>query len=96
MLVITLQKQSTTVYAACDRSEPTTCSALGCTGPARDDNGYGVAPYLGLSVSLFEGYGAPAADPFPRRNHRILRIDGQRVADLRERSGGRKRELQQQ
>ena len=28
------------------------------------DNGYGVAPYLGLSISLFEGYGSPHSNPF--------------------------------
>jgi len=50
-IVITLQKQSTTV-------------TLPVTGPLGGSNGYGVAPYLGLSVSLFEGFGAHATDPF--------------------------------
>ncbi len=48
VLVITLQKQSTTV-------------TLPVNGGA---SGYGTAPYVGLSESLFEGYGAPAANPF--------------------------------
>ncbi len=29
-----------------------------------DNNGYGVLPYLGLSISLFEGYGSPHSNPF--------------------------------
>lgn len=37
-------------------------SPLGTTGGG--GNGYGIAPYLGLSVSLFQGYGAPSTDPF--------------------------------
>jgi len=48
VLVITMQKQSTT-------------AVLPVNGGA---NGYGTAPYLGLSMSLFEGYGAPSSDPF--------------------------------
>ncbi len=51
VLVITMQKQSSTV-------------TLPVVGPLGGSNGYGVAPYVGLSESLFEGYGAPAADPF--------------------------------
>jgi hypothetical protein len=60
VLVITLQKQSTTVTLP--KTGPAGCGALGCTGGG--NNGYGVAPYLGLSNSLFQGYGAPSADPF--------------------------------
>jgi len=37
-------------------------SPLGLTGGG--GNGYGVAPYLGLSVSLFQGYSAPSSNPF--------------------------------
>lgn len=48
VLVITLQKQSTTV-------------SLPVNGGG---NGYGTAPYLGLQVSDFEGFGAQATDPF--------------------------------
>ena len=48
VLDITLQKQSTTV-------------TLPVNGGA---SGYGTAPYLGLNMSLFEGYGAPHSDPF--------------------------------
>jgi len=51
VLVITLQKQSTT-------------ATLPAVGPLGGGSGYGVAPYVGLSESLFEGYGAPAANPF--------------------------------
>ena len=50
-IVITLQKQSTTV-------------TLPASGPLGGGSGYGVAPYVGLSESLFEGYGAPSANPF--------------------------------
>lgn len=50
VLVITLQKQSTTV-----------APNLPINGGG---NGYGTAPYLGLSDSLFEGYGSPSANPF--------------------------------
>jgi hypothetical protein len=35
---------------------------LGLTGGG--GNGYGVAPYIGLSVSLFQGFGAPSSDLF--------------------------------
>jgi len=35
---------------------------LGLTGGG--GNGFGVAPYLGLSVSLFQGFGAPSTDLF--------------------------------
>jgi len=48
VLDITMQKQSTT-------------AVLPVNGGA---SGYGTAPYLGLSMSLFEGYGAPHSDPF--------------------------------
>ena len=48
VLVITLQKQSTTV-------------TLPVNGGG---NGYGFAPYVGLSVSDFEGFGAQSSDPF--------------------------------
>lgn len=48
VLDLTMQKQSTT-------------ATLPVNGGA---NGYGTAPYLGLSESLFEGYGAPHSDPF--------------------------------
>ena len=51
VLVITMQKQSSTV-------------TLPVVGPLGGGSGYGVAPYVGLSESLFEGYGAPATDPF--------------------------------
>jgi hypothetical protein len=47
-IVITMQKQSTTAI-------------LPVNGGG---NGYGTTPYVGLSMSLFEGYGAPHADPF--------------------------------
>lgn len=36
---------------------PLPCTGGGC-------NGFGVAPYLGLTVSLFQGYAAPSADLF--------------------------------
>jgi hypothetical protein len=65
VLVITLQKQSTTAVLPVTGATPLSCGRLGCTGAgASTDNGYGVAPYLGLSVSLFEGYGSPASNPF--------------------------------
>jgi hypothetical protein len=48
VLVITLQKQSTTV-------------SLPVNGGG---DGYGTAPYLGLQVSDFEGFGAQHSDPF--------------------------------
>lgn len=38
-------------------ASPLTCTGGGC-------NGFGVAPYLGLSISLFQGYSAPSADQF--------------------------------
>jgi len=65
VLVITLQKQSTTAVLPVTGANPLACGPLGCTGTgAATDNGYGVAPYLGLSISLFEGYGSPASNPF--------------------------------
>jgi len=51
VLVITLQKQSTTV-------------TLPVQGPGAPGNGYGEAPYLGLSISLFEGFGAQEPNLF--------------------------------
>ena len=53
-------------YAACNRSDPDELrTRSGCTGTGTaTDNGYGVAPYLGLSISLFEGYGSPHSNPF--------------------------------
>jgi len=67
-LAIILQKQSTTVTLPV--TGPGSCASAGspppfpygCTGGGND--GYGVAPYVGLSVSLFQGYGAPSSDPF--------------------------------
>lgn len=69
VLVITMQKQSTTVSlpvtgpgnqtGVLPYSPP---SPLGSTGGG--GNGYGVAPYTGTSISLFQGYGAPSADLF--------------------------------
>jgi hypothetical protein len=65
VLVITLQKQSTTATLPVTGATPTACGPLGCTGTGSStDNGYGVAPYLGLSISLFEGYGSPSSNPF--------------------------------
>jgi len=66
VLAITLQKQSTTAVLPVVGANTNSCGAFGCTGVAfgGDNSGYGVAPYLGLSSSLFQGYGAPASDPF--------------------------------
>jgi len=65
-LAIILQKQSTTVVLPVNGATPNSCGAFGCTGVAfgGDNSGYGTTPYVGLSVSLFQGYGAPASDPF--------------------------------
>jgi hypothetical protein len=71
VLVITMQQQSTNVSLPVTGPGDQTGalpfvghppSPLGGTGGG--GNGYGVAPYLGLSVSLFQGYGAPSTDPF--------------------------------
>jgi hypothetical protein len=65
VLVITMQKQSTTATLPVTGANPTACGSLGCTGTGSStDNGYGIAPYLGLSISLFEGYGSPSSNPF--------------------------------
>jgi len=66
VLAITLQKQSTTAVLPVVGANTNSCGAFGCTGVGFgfDNSGYGVAPYVGLSVSLFQGYGAPASDPF--------------------------------
>jgi len=62
VLVITLQKQSTTATLPVSGPLALSCGPLGCTGGG--NNGYGVAPYLGLSISLFEGFGSPSSNPF--------------------------------
>ena len=69
VLTITMQKQSTLVTlpvtgpgnqtGVLPYSPP---SPLGTTGGG--GNGYGIAPYTGTSISLFQGYGAPSADLF--------------------------------
>jgi len=65
VLVTTLQKQSTTATLPVTGVNPLACGPLGCTGTgASTDNGYGVNPYLGLSISLFEGFGSPSSNPF--------------------------------
>jgi hypothetical protein len=76
VLVITMQKQSSTITLP--KTGPgnqtgalppgylsptgSPLNALGNTGGG--GNGYGVAPYTGSSISLFQGYGAPSADLF--------------------------------
>jgi hypothetical protein len=62
VLVITMQKQSTTVAFPVTGVTPTACGPFGCNSGSQ--SGYGTAPYLGLSVSMFEGFGAPSSDPF--------------------------------
>jgi len=66
VLTIILQKQSSTVVLPVNGATPSSCGAFGCTGVAfgGDNSGYGTTPYVGLSVSLFQGYGAQASDPF--------------------------------
>jgi len=66
VLAITLQKQSTTAVLPVVGANPNSCGAFGCTGVAfgGQNSGYGNAPYVGLSSSLFQGYGAPSSDPF--------------------------------
>ena len=65
VLAIIMQKQSTTVTLPVTGATPLACGGFGCSGAgASTDNGYGTAPYVGLSVSLFQGYGAPSSDPF--------------------------------
>jgi hypothetical protein len=61
VLTITLQKQSTTV--SLPKTGPAGCGPRGCTGGG--NNGFGVAPYLGLQVNDFEGVGGQVpADGF--------------------------------
>ncbi len=76
ILAITMQKQSTTITLPKTGPGDQTgalppgylnpggspLNALGTTGGG--GNGYGVAPYTGSSISLFQGYGAPSADLF--------------------------------
>jgi len=77
VLVLQMQKQalhSTISLPVTGPLPPQTLpvSCLGCTPPSLltlgstggGGNGYGVAPYLGLSISLFQGYGAPSGDAF--------------------------------
>lgn len=65
-LAIMLQKQSVTATLPVIGANTNSCGAFGCTGVSfgGKNSGYGVTPYVGLSVSLFQGYGAPASDPF--------------------------------
>jgi len=76
ILALTMQKQSSTITLP--KTGPgnqtgalppgylnaggSPLNALGNTGGG--GNGYGVAPYTGSSISLFQGYGAPSADLF--------------------------------
>jgi len=51
-----------TLPVSCVGCTPPSLLSLGTTGGG--GNGYGVAPYLGLSISLFQGFGAPSGDAF--------------------------------
>ena len=75
VLTITMQKQASSSVVSLPVTGPgdqtgalpfpalfSPPSPLGLTGGG--GNGYGVAPYLGLSVSLFQGFGAPSTDAF--------------------------------
>ena len=60
VLAITLRQQSSTVVLPV--TGPAGCGPLGCTGGG--GNGYGVAPYVGLSTSLFQGFSATSSNTF--------------------------------
>jgi hypothetical protein len=60
VLSITMQKQSSTAVLPVTGPAPD-CGDFGCTGGG--NNGYGVAPYLGLSVFSAEGFVGTSINP---------------------------------